>query len=184
MKNRISLWALGLLFTALFLMPQAWGATCTNASFSGNYVANYQFILQESVGVEVLSADGAGHVTAFSASGYVFNIPFTLWPAATINPYEATHNQPQDGEPPQIPQQAAVNEIGQGTYVVNPDCSMTLIMHPSHFNCFAPPLVKEEETQTCWFPIHWDVELVEGGHGFYFITTDQGVAAVGAGVHL
>jgi len=136
MTNRITLWALGLLITTVFLAPQAqaWGVSCSNANFSGNYVANYTSIASGGSGVEVLTSDGAGHVTAFSASVYNFNIPFTLWPAQTVGAKDASSTLP-----PQIPQQAAATEVGQGTYVVNADCSMTLILRPSHFNCFAPP---------------------------------------------
>jgi len=178
MKNRISLWALSLLFTALFLAPQAhaWAVSCSNADFSGNYVANYTGV-GGGAGVETLTSDGNGHITTFSTSVYGFNIPFTLWPSQTVGAKDASSTLP-----PQIPQQAVANELGQGTYVVNPDCSMTLILNPSHFNCFAPPV--SQAPGYCYFPIHWDVELVDGGKGFIFITTDTGVGAWGAGVHL
>jgi len=186
MKNWISLWALGLLFTAVFLLPQAAQAqACTNATFSGKYVFNLtymgsspQYVSYGGATVEVLTADGAGNITLFNGTGYAVNIPFTLLPEPTVGAKD-----PDDTNPPQVPQQPFATESGQGTYVVNPDCTMALTLHPSNFNCFAPTGVAND-FNGCVFPIHWDVFLAKGGTVFYAITTDQGVNDYGAGAKL
>jgi len=154
MKNRISLWALGLLFTALFLMPQAWGATCTNASFSGTYAYNEAGVfLFATANVGTLTADGAGNFTFSEAA---FN---TLFPGSLL------------GGGSQLS-----NETATGTYIVNGDCTFTLTFHPSNMNCYSHG--------PCLFPIHFDGVLVRGATAFYIIATDPVVQGSGAGIKI
>jgi len=167
MKNRTSLWALGLLSTALFLLPTAAHAqACTNASFSGTFQVNGAGIFGP-VSEGTLVADGAGNLT-FSLTAFAYNLfPGSVLPAPTVPVPPNT----SPTLPPQKPQAPIANEVGSGHYVVSSDCTMTLTLNASHFNCYSGGY--------CLFPIHYDATLVRGGTAFFFLATDSGNAKTG-----
>lgn len=163
MKNHISLWAICLLATALFLLPQAAQAQCTLASLTGTYQFNeaavpfiLPFVAEDSVGT--LTADGAGN----------FTFTDTAW-GLTLGGFVSGGLLP-------IPGTKILSEsIYAGSYQVNPNCTMSMTFHSSNNNCF---------TGNCFFPIHFQAVIVKGGTAFFMIDNDPGLMGSGVGVKI
>jgi hypothetical protein len=176
MKKQISLWALCLLVTVLLLLPHAAQAQCTNATFSGTYQFGTANLNGSAVIAGIVTADGAGNLTMISEAGYIFPAsPGALYASPVYPPASPKiPNNPTPG----APQQPFVQDINQGTYQVNPDCTMSLVFHPSEFTCY------EDSPGPCAFWVHAQAVLMRGGSAFYVFATDPAIFLTGAGIQI